>query len=141
MHEHHVVSLIVIEERDSGKMPIGLLTDRISSLRLFARDLDARTIPVSEVMFYDALRDTGRKVLAKAGAAAKVAKVESKLVLAEARAATVAHVIVRQARKLKADIIVIGTHGRRGLRRVLMTRQVRASRRFSASTAADARYS
>jgi|KBSMisStandDraft_5_1062788.scaffolds.fasta_scaffold858763_2 nucleotide-binding universal stress UspA family protein len=71
-------------------------------------------------MFYDALRDTGRKVLAKAGAAAKVAKVESKLVLAEARAATVAHVIVRQARKLKADIIVIGTHGRRGLRRVLM---------------------
>jgi|SoiMethySBSTD1v2_1073268.scaffolds.fasta_scaffold136068_3 CBS domain-containing protein len=59
MHEHHVVSLIVIEERDSGKMPIGLLTDRISSLRLFARDLDARTIPVSEVMATDvvAVRD------------------------------------------------------------------------------------
>ena len=55
--------------------------------------------------FYEALRDTGRNVLAKAAAAAKAAKVESKLVLVEARAATVAHVIVQQARKLKADVI------------------------------------
>jgi hypothetical protein len=41
-------------------------------------------------------------------------------VLVEARAATVAHVIVQQAQKLKADVIVMGTHGRRGLRRALM---------------------
>ena len=31
-----------------------------------------------------------------------------------------ADVIVREAQKWKADLIVIGTHGRRGLRRVVM---------------------
>ncbi len=32
----------------------------------------------------------------------------------------VADVIVREARKWKADLIVIGTHGQRGMRRVVM---------------------
>jgi len=59
MHEHHVGSLIVIEERESGKMPIGILTDRDIVISVVARDLDARTIPVSEVMSTDlvAVRD------------------------------------------------------------------------------------
>jgi CBS domain-containing protein len=53
MHEHHVGSLIVVEERDSGKMPIGVLTDRDIVIAVVAKDLDARTIPVSEVMSTD----------------------------------------------------------------------------------------
>jgi nucleotide-binding universal stress UspA family protein len=78
------------------------------------------TIPNYIDTFYDALRSSGRKVLAKAEAAAKAAGVECKLVLVESRAATVAHVVVAQAKSLKADLLVLGTHGRRGLRRVLM---------------------
>ena len=78
------------------------------------------TIPNYIDTFYDALRSSGRKVLAKAEAAAKAAGVERKLVLVEARAATVAHVVVGQAKSLKADLIVLGTHGRRGLARFLL---------------------
>jgi K+-sensing histidine kinase KdpD len=43
-----------------------------------------------------------------------------KAVLAESRGGTIADAILSQARKAKADLIVIGTHGRRGLSRVLM---------------------
>lgn len=78
------------------------------------------TVPNYIDTFYDALRTSGRKVLAKAETLAKAAGVDYKLVLVESRAATVAHVVVGQAKSLKADLIVLGTHGRRGLRRVLM---------------------
>jgi CBS domain-containing protein len=53
MLEHHVGSLIVVEERGSGKIPVGILTDRDIVVAVVARDLDARTIPVSEVMSTD----------------------------------------------------------------------------------------
>jgi nucleotide-binding universal stress UspA family protein len=69
---------------------------------------------------YTSLRETGRKMLAKAEALARGADVEMKPLLVEARGAAVAHAIVQQARKAKADVIVIGTHGRRGLQRMLM---------------------
>ena len=70
--------------------------------------------------FYESLRENGRNILAKAEAFAQGSSVEFKPVLVEARGRTVADAIVQQARKLKADVIVLGTHGRRGLRRVLM---------------------
>ena len=40
--------------------------------------------------------------------------------LVEARGRRVADVIVAQAKKWKADVIVIGTHGREGLARVVL---------------------
>ena len=43
-----------------------------------------------------------------------------KPLLVETRGQTVAHAILGQAQKTKADLIVLGTHGRRGLSRVLM---------------------
>lgn len=70
--------------------------------------------------FYDAMRSSGRKILAKAEATARDAGVDVKSALVETSAATVAHAIVQQAQTLKADVIVLGTHGRRGLRRILM---------------------
>ena len=70
--------------------------------------------------FYASLRETARKTLAKADALARGAGVEMTPLLVEARGATVAHAIVQQARKAKADVIVLGTHGRRGLQRMLM---------------------
>jgi CBS domain-containing protein len=50
MREHHVGSLVVVEERDAGKSPIGMLTDRDIAIAVVARDLDPRTLAVSEVM-------------------------------------------------------------------------------------------
>jgi CBS domain-containing protein len=53
MREHHVGSLVVVEERDTGKSPIGMLTDRDIAIAVVARDLDPRTLAVSEVMTTD----------------------------------------------------------------------------------------
>jgi len=68
----------------------------------------------------DDLRSNGRKVLAKAKAFAGAAGVDVKPLLVESKGGTIADAILRQARKLRADTIVLGTHGRRGLRRALM---------------------
>jgi CBS domain-containing protein len=68
MREHHVGCLIVVEERESGKMPIGMLTDRDIVLAVVARDLDPRTVPVVEAMSTDVVAvrddDTVKDVLA-----------------------------------------------------------------------------
>ena len=63
---------------------------------------------------------SGRKVLTKAEAVARAAKVDVKALLVESKGGTIADAILAQARKLRADTIVLGTHGRRGLRRALM---------------------
>jgi nucleotide-binding universal stress UspA family protein len=76
-------------------------------------------IVYAEEMF-DALKASGRKVLARAQAAAKKSGVPARTVLVESIAQPVADVIVRQARRFKADLIVLGTHGRRGVRRVVL---------------------
>jgi nucleotide-binding universal stress UspA family protein len=66
------------------------------------------------------LRERGRKILAAAVAEAKKRGLKAASVLAENNAGRVADVIVRQAKKARADLIVIGTHGRRGLSRLVM---------------------
>jgi nucleotide-binding universal stress UspA family protein len=66
------------------------------------------------------LRDSGRKVLARAEAEARKHGVTFKAVLAETMGLPVADIIVQQAKKLRANIIVLGTHGRRGVSRLVM---------------------
>jgi nucleotide-binding universal stress UspA family protein len=69
---------------------------------------------------FQSLRQRGREILKQAEAVAKTAGVDMQPVLVESRGQTIAQTILAQARKAKADVIVIGTHGRRGLSRVLM---------------------
>jgi nucleotide-binding universal stress UspA family protein len=66
------------------------------------------------------LRKNGRKILAKAEAAARGAGIDVKALLVESKGGSIADAILAQARKQRADTIVLGTHGRRGLRRALM---------------------
>ena len=68
----------------------------------------------------EALRAGGKRILAKAAGEARKRGVKAKTVLAENIAGRVADVIVRQARKARADLLVLGTHGRRGLTRMVM---------------------
>jgi len=68
----------------------------------------------------DALRAAGKKILARAAAEAKKRGVKAKTVLAENLAGRVADVIVREAKKQRSDLLVLGTHGRRGLTRMVM---------------------
>ncbi|MFO1413838.1 MAG: universal stress protein [Burkholderiales bacterium] len=67
-----------------------------------------------------ALRDSGQRILARAQGVLAKAGVAGTTVLREAMGQSVADTIVAQARKVHADVIVLGTHGRRGLARVVM---------------------
>ncbi len=82
---------------------------------------DMSYVPASYVDdLLEQLRANGRRILAKAEAAARDSGVAARTLLVEAKGATVAEAILAQARRSRADVIVLGTHGRSGLRRVLM---------------------
>jgi nucleotide-binding universal stress UspA family protein len=67
-----------------------------------------------------ALREGGKRVLARAKTTAGKAGVPAKALLREMLSGPAAYPIVREAKKLGADLIVLGTHGRRGVRRLVL---------------------
>jgi nucleotide-binding universal stress UspA family protein len=67
-----------------------------------------------------ALRETGRAILDRAAAFAGDRGLQVRSVLVESTGHDVAARLLREAGKRKADLIVLGTHGRRGLRRLLL---------------------
>lgn len=66
------------------------------------------------------LREGGRRILARARAAAEKAKVKPTILMREIIGGPAADPIVREAKKQRADLIVLGTHGRRGVRRMVL---------------------
>jgi len=70
--------------------------------------------------FVRALRVAGKKLLARAEAKVRQRGIEVESVLLETVGRRVADLILKQAKKWRADVIVLGTHGRRGLTRVVM---------------------
>jgi nucleotide-binding universal stress UspA family protein len=68
----------------------------------------------------ESMRADGRKILALAEAQAKKRKVTPKVIYADTTVRDVADVIVSQAKKIRADLVVLGTHGRRGFSRLVM---------------------
>lgn len=69
---------------------------------------------------FESLRDSGRKILARAEARARKHKIRVKTALVDNSVRSVSDLIVSQAKKLRADLIVLGTHGRRGISRLVM---------------------
>lgn len=73
---------------------------------------------------YDDLRDSmrraGEELLAKALQAAGAAGVEAEAVLRETTQGRVAATIVEEAQNAGCDLIVMGTHGRRGFSHLVM---------------------
>ena len=67
-----------------------------------------------------ALREGGKRVLARAKSTAEKAHVPAKAILREMLSGPADYPIVREARKVGADLIVLGTHGRRGVRRLVL---------------------
>jgi nucleotide-binding universal stress UspA family protein len=76
-------------------------------------------VPVT-VDLVPALREGGKKILARAEAVARKAGMKPTTVLREIVGGPAADVIVREAKKQRADLIVLGTHGRRGVRRMVL---------------------
>ncbi len=67
-----------------------------------------------------ALRESGQKILDKAKANISAAGIPVDAELLEAHGGQAGTVIVKDAEQCHADIIVLGTHGRRGLSRIVM---------------------
>jgi nucleotide-binding universal stress UspA family protein len=67
-----------------------------------------------------AMKEGGKRVLARAQATAAKHNVKAKAILREMLSGPAAHPIVREAKKVGADLIVLGTHGRRGVRRLVL---------------------
>lgn len=67
-----------------------------------------------------ALRHTGERALAQAVLQVQASGATAETALLEAHGERIAHVIDREAGDWHADLIVIGTHGRSGMNRLLL---------------------
>lgn len=74
----------------------------------------------NEVSVERSLRETADHVLAEAMAAVRAEGLEAETVVNECFGGAVAEHIVEEARRWNADVIVVGTHGRRGWRRMIL---------------------
>lgn len=70
--------------------------------------------------FVRALRGDAEKLLARAEAKVRKHGIAVDTVMLETVGRRVADLIIKQAKKWDADLIVLGTHGRRGLKRLVM---------------------
>ncbi len=68
----------------------------------------------------ESLRQNGKMILRDAEALVSGAGIEVDSILIEAMGDQAGHFIVQQAKEWNADLIVMGTHGRRGIRRIIM---------------------
>jgi nucleotide-binding universal stress UspA family protein len=66
------------------------------------------------------MRDTGTNILAKGVASAEANGVEAEQVLYDNLGERLPEVVAEEAQRWQADLIVVGTHGRRGVGRMLM---------------------
>ncbi len=55
MREYHVGDVVVMEERNGEKVPVGILTDRDIVIEILAQDLDAGEVLVGDAMSFDLL--------------------------------------------------------------------------------------
>lgn len=104
---------IKMAKSDGSKLHLLHVVDEVVP---FGMEIPGRFIE----QFIEAMRVQGREVLAKAERVVREHALESDSVLVETVGGRAADVIVAQAKQIKADLIVMGTHGRRGLRRLAL---------------------
>ena len=104
---------------------VGFATGQQATL-LFLHVVDdfSMLVEMTSVRSYEemlkGLRQYGLEVLAKARQAAEQAGVHCESLMREVTNERVAEVIVDQAKQHNCDLIVMGTHGRRGFSRIAM---------------------
>ena len=106
---------------------IGLAKDQGAQVRLLNVVDDVimmpavEAYPVADMTFLlESLRKSGDKALAEGAELARRGGVSADRALVESRGRNVSDAILAVARKWRADLIVMGTHGRRGLNRLLL---------------------
>jgi CBS domain-containing protein len=50
MREHHVGGVVVVDERDGRRFPVGIVTDRDLVVEILATELDQKVITVGDIM-------------------------------------------------------------------------------------------
>lgn len=68
----------------------------------------------------ESMRSSGKKILAQAQILAQQTGITVKIKLLEAGGERIASVIVEEAKRCSAELIIIGTHGRSGFSRLLL---------------------
>ncbi len=53
MRSQHVGDLVVVEERDGQRIPVGIITDRDIVLEVIAKDVDLDAVTIGDVMSFD----------------------------------------------------------------------------------------
>jgi nucleotide-binding universal stress UspA family protein len=104
---------------------ISLARDLKATLRLLNLTSDfVLMVEMSNVIDYEGFREGlnqfGRRLLAQASEQAKAQGVAAETSLHDLRGGRVADAIVEEARQSRCDLIVIGTHGRRGVARAML---------------------
>lgn len=83
--------------------------------------LDAESyVFINYATLQEAMRQTGERILALAAKTVQLAGLTAETAVLEAHGERTAHVIDGDAQRWKADVIVIGTHGRSGVGRMLL---------------------
>lgn len=55
MRAYHVGDIIVVEEKDIGRVPVGIITDRDIVIEFLAPDIDVNSVTVGDAMSFDLL--------------------------------------------------------------------------------------
>ena len=106
---------------------IKLAKNQGAKLRLIHSVDEYTAMSSADVMAYantddllESMRQGGKMIIEKAEALAKRNGVAPESVMIESFGGRAAEFIVAQAKKWGADLIVLGTHGRRGVKRLVM---------------------
>lgn len=121
--------LVPIDGSDTGKLgldtAVRLAKEQHATLRIIHVVNEAMVLATYEGDLYtgeliNALRESGRAILRDAEKQLAGEGMVAEAALLEGRGAQAGEAIVEDAKTWQADLIVLGTHGRRGLRRVVM---------------------
>jgi nucleotide-binding universal stress UspA family protein len=121
--------LVPVDGSDSALLGAGeairLARDQQSKIRfVFVVDESAVGLTLEGFVAFndiiDALKRAGRDALESASRLARDAGLEPEAEMVEEHAGRVADAIVEEALRWQADLIVMGTHGRRGLQHALI---------------------
>ena len=105
---------IALAKITQGRLRLFHVVDELS----FALAMDAYSGFAGD--WLQGLRDDGRRLLDEARATAKAAGVEADTMLCDRLPGSVHEQVTAEAARWPADLIVLGTHGRRGVGRLVM---------------------
>jgi nucleotide-binding universal stress UspA family protein len=109
------------------KHALGLAKDQRAVLRILNVVEDNLTTPLMVdfpaedlAALMESMQEAGTAALKEAADIATIASAKADTIMVRAHGRNVSDVILEQARAFRADLIVMGTHGRRGLNRLVL---------------------